>query len=48
MPNIVHGNLDGKKNLELNTRNIKADYSNRYPNELDLRPNSDLHKSIKN
>jgi len=47
MPNIVHGNLEGKKSLELDIRDIKADYSDKYPNELDLRPDSTLHKSIK-
>jgi len=47
MPNIIHGNLEGKKSLELNISNIDADYSDRYPNELDLRPDSTLHRSIK-
>lgn len=44
MPNIIQGNID--KLLELNTDVLSANYEYEYPDGLDLKPGSKLHKKL--
>lgn len=47
MPNIVYGNVEGQKTTVVDYNQIDADYSDKYPEGLNLHPTSSLHNYLK-